>query len=120
MGTQNGGMTLMRKPGPGASAIYEMAQQWAQRCLRQPGSLFADQPGPKVSTAQTAAALHAAFVDNPMLGHDTFLDKLRVQLADEPVEGGFWRTSQHPSVEGLLWVVVVRGRNTPSGRRSRG
>ena len=86
MGTQNGGMTLMRKPGPGASAIYEMAQQWAQRCLRQPGSLFADQPGPKVSTAQTAAALHAAFVDNPMLGHDTFLDKLRVQLADEPVE----------------------------------
>lgn len=74
----DGAMSLTRIPYPSAAPVYDAAEQWRDRCLLDDLSLFANVP---CSRLEDAEALVAAFIDQPDVGSDDFVSKLRGQLA---------------------------------------
>ena len=71
-------MSHNRIPYPSARLVYDAAALWRDRCLLDDLALFADRRG---STLQDANRLVSDFVDQPDLGSDDFLTKLRGQIA---------------------------------------
>jgi 5-methylcytosine-specific restriction protein B len=70
----------------GASAVYEAAGLFRQRCLESDGSLLFD--GPTIWNKANLAELKRRFVDTPDTTNRSFMDKFRDQLqpASAPVK----------------------------------
>jgi 5-methylcytosine-specific restriction protein B len=98
-------MSRTRIPYPSAQPVYAMAQRWRDRCLLDELSLFTDE---RVSTSDNADILVRDFVEQPDLGKDNFLTKLRGQLSATPP----------PAVRlaaELLYVHLLIARSTTIG-----
>ena len=67
-------------PHHDAAPIFAAAAEWRDRCLLADGAILI--PDEQVWTSANLAVLRTALVDRPDLGPDTFLVKLRGQLAD--------------------------------------
>ncbi|CAA9589326.1 MAG: hypothetical protein AVDCRST_MAG88-4552, partial [uncultured Thermomicrobiales bacterium] len=67
-----------------AAAVYEAADRYRATCLTTGTSLL--WPDQRAWTVETIDALLAAFIDAPDLSKDTFFEKWRKQLADEPLD----------------------------------
>lgn len=65
-----------------AVLVYAAVERWRDSCLLDEGSLLF--PGSRLWTASAIAQVRSAYVDAPDEGADTFLVKLRRQLADLP------------------------------------
>ena len=63
---------------PQTSNVLEAAERWKQECLLNEGSLLCQEA---LWTAENVTALCAAFLDNPILGSDKFIDKLEQQVS---------------------------------------
>ncbi|WP_442874466.1 McrB family protein [Amycolatopsis sp. NBC_00438] len=74
-------MTRTRIPYPSVQPVYAVVQRWRDRCLLDESSLFDDD---HISTADNADILVRDFVEQPDLGKDSFLTKLRGQLSASP------------------------------------
>lgn len=74
----DGEVSNSRIPYPSARLVYDAAALWRDRCLLDDRALFADRRG---STLQDADRLVSDFVNQPDLGSDDFLTKLRGQIA---------------------------------------
>lgn len=64
---------------PNGDAIYEVAEQFRDRCLKRGQSLLWPDDG--VWTVENLVALREAFMDHPLHGKRPFLDKLHDQIA---------------------------------------
>lgn len=73
-------MAIQAHAGP----IYEVVEQFRERCLRDGGSLL--WPGRQVWTVENITALWEAFIGNPDLSDLSFLQKWQKQLAAESEE----------------------------------
>ena len=67
---------------PGAEPVYETADLFRQRCLREGHSLL--WPHERVWTVANISALWDAFIGHPDTGTRSFLEKWHDQLADQP------------------------------------
>lgn len=61
--------------------ILDAAQNWATKCFVGDGSLFS---GESLWRAELIGELVARFVDNPVLGNESFLERLQKQLLEAP------------------------------------
>ncbi|GAB0151612.1 AAA family ATPase [Marinobacterium sp. BA1] len=59
--------------------LLEAAQYWQQHCLLNDGALFEDA---QYWSSQLLAELDQRFIQNPLEGDESFLEKLHLQLAD--------------------------------------
>jgi 5-methylcytosine-specific restriction protein B len=66
---------------PGLPAILAAADQWKRDCLLGNGSLLSSS---QLWTIPNLASLDEHFVQHPLLGNETFLEKLRKQLEPAP------------------------------------
>lgn len=64
---------------PHTEDVLEQAERWKSRCLIGTGSVFTDE---ELWTPQSVSTLKKLFVDNPLLGDQTFYEKLTLQLKD--------------------------------------
>ena len=71
---------MARTSLPGRDAVYDLHNRWLTVELLRGGSLLT--PGESIWTSEHLAELTQHFVDNPDLGKDDFLTKLRGQLRD--------------------------------------
>lgn len=76
-------MTRTRIPYPSAQRVYRAARRWRDRSLLDDLSLFGED---RIATAANAEVLVRDFVDQPDLGKESFLTKLRGQLLASPRE----------------------------------
>jgi 5-methylcytosine-specific restriction protein B len=82
---------------PDLAPALQAAEYWRDRCLRRPGSVFTDR---ELWTAENLDHLVRHFVENLDEGKDSFLDKLRRQLA--PVPPGAKQLAAE-----MLWVMFL-------------
>ena len=74
-----------RRTGNGVEKVYDAAQAWVERALRNDDSLFT--PGERrIWTLDNLAELRRRFLDQPDESGDDFEVKLERQLAGSPVE----------------------------------
>lgn len=59
--------------------VLVQAERWKNRCLIGTGSVFTNK---EIWTPANVATLKTLFVDNPILGNQTFYEKLNLQLKD--------------------------------------
>lgn len=71
---------MARSTLPGRDAVYALHQRWLTDELLNDGSLIT--PGASIWTSEHLAELTEHFVENPDIGKDDFLTKLRGQLDD--------------------------------------
>ena len=71
-----------RKTGNGVEKVYDAAQMWVDRALRNDDSLFT--PGKAIWTPENLVELRERFLDRPDVSGDNFYAKLERQLADSP------------------------------------
>lgn len=67
---------------PGSEHLYAAIRQFIERGLRRDDSVFT--PGAAIWTAENLADLRRRFIDRPDESSDTFLEKLKRQLAGAP------------------------------------
>jgi MoxR-like ATPase len=89
-------------PHHDAVPIYAAAERWRDTCLLDEGSLLF--PASRLWTAATIAQVRSAYVDAPDEGTDTFLVKLRRQLADLSDDAKALAAE-------LLWILLLFPRN---------
>jgi hypothetical protein len=94
---------------PGADAIYEVANEFRERCLTTGNSLL--WPTDTVWTAQNLSALWDAFVGHPDTGKRAFLDKWKGQLS-----GGFAEVYLTSLKTTTSIIVAKRGELSILGR----
>jgi MoxR-like ATPase len=102
-------MSRTRIPYPSAQPVYEAARRWRDRSLIDDLSLFGDG---RVATVENAALLVRDFVDQPDVGRDSFLTKLRGQLSASPPE------AVRLAAE-LLYVHLLVARSTTIGEQKK-
>ena len=73
-----------RRTLEGTQRVYTAAAAWVTRALRSDDSLFT--PGKAIWTKELLGQLHQRFLDNPDESSDSFLEKLKRQLAGSPPE----------------------------------
>ena len=73
-----------RITGGGVETVYAAAEKWVERALRADDSLFT--PGEAIWSSRWLRELHERFLNHPDESSDSFLEKLRQQLADSPPE----------------------------------
>ena len=76
---------MTRDGGSAADRVWGAAESLRERCLRNRLSLFLPDQDPDcglVWTEDAAAQLRAQFIDRPDESTASFLEKLRIQLAD--------------------------------------
>ena len=73
-----------RKTYDGAGKVYEAAEAWVERALRNDDSLFT--PGKPIWTSRWLRELRERFLDRPDESGDSFLQKLQRQLEGSPAE----------------------------------
>ena len=97
---------------PQTSAVLKAAKEWKQNCLVNNGSLYAVE---ELWTASNVTALTAAFLNNPILGSEKFIDKLELQLS------GSTPVIQQLDAETLwlLYLFVSEGQMGPVAKRER-
>ncbi len=91
------------------TAVLTAADRWRDRCLLEDGSVLTDQP---LWTSANLEELNRAFIQNPLDGDGSYLDKLKVQLE-----------AASPSATRLMaelhWVLLLFPHNiNPSTKRS--
>src|SRR6056297_2203688 len=64
---------------PHTKDVLEYAELWKTRCLAGSGSVFTDA---QIWTPANVSSLKKLFVDNPILGDQSFYEKLNLQLKD--------------------------------------
>ena len=69
-----------RRTGEGVEEVYKAAQTWVDQALRQDGSVFT--PNERIWARECLAELREHYLDQPLGGKDSFLQKLRQQLTD--------------------------------------
>lgn len=74
-------MARTRMPYPSAQPVYAAARRWRDRSLLDDLSLFGTD---RIATAANAEILVRDFVNQPDVGKDSFLTKLRGQLSTSP------------------------------------
>ncbi|WP_445003006.1 McrB family protein [Halomonas mongoliensis] len=90
-------------------ALLEAAQHWRNLCLIEDGSLFG---GESLWTQELLAELNQAFIQNPLEGNNSYLDKLRQQLAEASPQAARLMAELH-------WVLLLFPHNiNPSTKRS--
>ena len=67
-----------------ADNVYKAASKWVDSALRTDDSLFT--PGEPIWSSQWLGELHERFLNHPDESQDTFIDKLKRQLANSPPE----------------------------------
>ena len=73
-----------RKTYDGAGKVYEAAEAWVERALRNDDSLFT--PGKPIWTSRWLRELRERFLDRPDEGEGNFYQKLRTQLLESAAE----------------------------------
>ena len=68
----------------GAEKVYEAAALWVERALKSDDSLFT--PGTPIWSSRWLGEIRERFLNHPDKSEDSFVDKLRRQLADSPPE----------------------------------
>lgn len=81
----------------GQSEIYEAAERWKERCLKQGRSVFLEE---EVWSHEAVDELKEHFIDDPRGEKGEFLDKLRDQLSDASP------TAAKLAAE-MLWVTLL-------------
>lgn len=89
------------------SPIIGAAQQWAQRCLVEDGSLFNQEA---IWTAANLAAVRTFFVNRPDEGGDDFMTKLSNQMANAPAGAQMLMAE-------MLWVTLLFPSNVSPGKK---
>src|SRR6056297_231605 len=64
---------------PNTEDVLDQAELWKTRCLAGSGSVFTDA---QIWTPANVSSLKKLFVDNPILGDQSFYEKLNLQLKD--------------------------------------
>jgi MoxR-like ATPase len=77
-------MARVLDAGLARDRIDFVAERWRAECLERDGSLLFDDRA--VWTEANLREFYRRFVDEALQGPDTFIDKLRAQLADAPVD----------------------------------
>ncbi len=62
-----------------AAAVVDAASRWVRSCLIEDGSVLS---GAKLWTLENVELVRSAFVDHPMEGGESFIDKLKGQFKD--------------------------------------
>ncbi|MYL23980.1 AAA domain-containing protein [Halomonas alkaliantarctica] len=90
------------------TALLNAAKQWRDTCLVNDGSLFSEE---SLWTPEQLAELNRAFIQNPLEGDDSYLDKLKQQLADVSPQAARLMAELH-------WVLLLFPHNiNPSTKR---
>jgi len=66
---------------PNSRNVLDAAGRWKQQCLIEDGSLFSPE---RLWSAANADSLCDAFLGNPIVGSEKFIDKLERQLSNSP------------------------------------
>jgi len=90
-----------------ASKLLAAAQQWKDRCLLDDGSLFSDNT---LWTRERLNELDRVFIQNPMEGGESYIDKLSQQLAQASVEASQLMAE-------LNWALLLFSSNIKPGTK---
>ena len=82
---------------PNSREVLDAAERWKQQCLIDDGGLFSSE---RLWSAANADNLCNAFLGNPILGSEKFIDKLERQLRNSPA------TVQKLAAE-CLWLLFL-------------
>ena len=82
---------------PNSRNVLDAAGRWKQQCLIEDGSLFSPE---RLWSAANADSLCDAFLGNPIVGSEKFIDKLERQLSNSPA------TVQKLGAE-CLWLLFL-------------
>jgi 5-methylcytosine-specific restriction enzyme B len=82
---------------PNSRDVLDAAGRWKQQCLIEDGSLFSPE---RLWSAANADSLCDAFLGNPIVGSEKFIDKLERQLSNSPA------TVQKLAAE-CLWLLFL-------------
>jgi len=90
------------------TALLEAAQHWRDTCLLNDGSLFGHE---SLWTPEPLTELDRAFVQNPLEGNESYLEKLKQQLTDVSPQAARLMAELH-------WVLLLFPHNiNPSTKR---
>ncbi|MGM0984879.1 MAG: McrB family protein [Pseudomonadota bacterium] len=90
------------------TALLQAAAHWRDTCLIEDGSLFGSE---SLWTREFLAELNRAFIQNPLEGNGSYLDKLKQQLADVSPQAARLMAELH-------WVLLLFPHNiNPSTKR---
>lgn len=88
--------------------LLAAAQHWKKNCLLRAGSLFSDK---NLWTLSNLDELDKAFVQNPLEGNESYLEKLKLQLSDVSPQAARLMAELH-------WVLLLFPHNiNPSTKR---
>jgi hypothetical protein len=90
------------------TALLSAVEQWRDACLLADGSLFSTQA---LWAAEPLAELNRAFLQNPLEGDQSYLDKLKLQLAEVSPQAARLMAELH-------WVLLLFPHNiNPATKR---
>ena len=94
---------------PKAPNVLEAAQRWREECLLGDGGMFS---GGSLWTSANLEEVRAAFLGNPLLGSDKFIDKLEQQVR------GCAPAAKKLAAE-TLWLLLLFVSENQMGARSK-
>jgi hypothetical protein len=94
---------------PNSSDVLNAAEIWKQECLIGRRSLFSDRP---LWTFENINPLYKAIAEHPLVGSESFIDKLSLQLGQSGPD------IQHLCAE-VLWLLLLFVANTQMGAQAK-